>query len=437
MKKTDYPLIKFNPKLPKLSDNEKKVLKLLVEAGELIAPVYLEQEKVLSKKISKIEINSAAKKDQSILAPFTVVEKIDGKIIAVPYHIKYAKLLKPIAEKLYEAGKVSENKYFAEFVKLQAAALMDGNYEKSETAWLKMKPYILDISIGPVEHFDTQLFYAKAAYQCWVGVVDAEGTKRLNNYKDTILNARRSAVIPGERIENYKNIRAKTIDILLLSGLMARTRFVGINLPKNLDIFKKYGSEVTVFNQTNDFRMKEQILPTFNKIFSSEFREGFTAEDLRRGNLRYVALHELAHSYLYYKNAFKNLDDLLPVIYELTATLLGMRIAGTLLLKGRINNKQLESMIVTFICRSFYLIKKSKENKSIVNYAVGGAIFINYMFQSDALKQYRGLTMPNFMKIFASINELSYTLENLLCSGTRKDAKVLIEKYGGFQNISL
>lgn len=432
----NQPLLEFNIKLPKLSQNESKVLKLLVEAGKLIVPIYLEQEKQLAQKISKEEIEKAAKKDPAILSPFTVVEKVDGKIVATPYHVKYAKLLKPVVDKLVEASKLSGNKGFARFLKLQAKALMDGSYEQATATWLKMKPYILDISIGPVEHFDSQLFYAKAAYQCWVGVIESEGTKRLNNYKNIVLKARRNAVIPGERIDNYEHVKAKTIDLVLLSGLMARTQFVGINLPKNLEVFRKYGSEVTIFNQTNDTRMKEQIIPMFNKIFSSEFRNGFDLEDLRRGSLRYVALHELAHAYLYYKHAFSNLQDLLPVIYELAATLLGMRIAGILLLKDRITTKQLESMIVAFICRSLYLMEKSKKNKSIINYAVGGAIFINYMLETDALKQYKGLAIPNFMKIFVSIHDLAYNLEYMLASGKRKDAEALINKYGKFKNTS-
>ncbi len=426
---TDLPLIKFNPKLPELSKNEEAVLKLLIEAGELMAPLYREQEKQ-AKLISKEEIEEAAKSDSSILSPYTAVRKIDGKLVATPYHVIYAELLKPIAEKLNKAGDLTENKEFGRFLRLQVKALLDGSYDDAVIAGLQMKPYILDISIGPVEHFDDQLFYSKAAYQCWVGVVDEEGTKKLNNYKKIILSARKGGLILGERIENYENVQAKVDNVILFSGLMAKTKFVGVNLPMNLKLVEEYGSEVTIFNQANDSRVQEQILPTFDKIFSPIFKEEFTTEDLRRGSLRYVALHELAHNYLYYKNAPKNLKDLLHCIYELTATLLGMRIAGSLLLQDVITSKQLESMIIAFICRSFDLIEKNKNNKFMVNYATGGAIFINFMIESGALKQKDGMALPNFMKIFVSLNELSYILERLLSLGTREDAEAFIKKYG-------
>lgn len=434
MKKDNQPVIEFHPKLPRLSRSEQAVLKLLIEAAKLIAPIYLEQEKQAQIKIDAKEVEAAAKKDPSFLSPYTIIERVDGKLVATAYHIKYAEFLKPIAEKLEEAAKITENKEFGRAFKIQAKALLTGSYDEAITTWLKTKPYILDVSIGPLDYFN-RLFAGKAVYQAWVGILDIEGTQRLNDYKSIALNASRKALAPNERIENTNNVKAKTIDEILLAGLMARSKFVGLNLPMDLRLVEKYGSEVVIFNQVNNLRLEEQILPTFNKIFSSGFKEGFTPEDLRRASLRYVSLHEIAHNYLYYKNSAKNLQDLFPVVYELAATLLGMRIAGSLLLKDRITNKQLESMIVAFICRSFDLIEKNRNNKSMINYALGGAIFINFMLESGALKQKEGMAMPNFMKIFVSLQELSYILERLLSSGTRKDAEAFIREYGDINKI--
>ncbi len=423
------PLILFYPNLPLLSKNEMQVLDLLIEAGKQIVPIYSEQEKQAEHQFSKVELEKAAKNDSAILDPYTVVEKINGKLIATPYHIKYAKLLKPVADTLLRASRLTNNKEFGKALAIQAKALLDGTYDQATIAWLKTKQYILDISISPVEHLDDKLFFGKASYQAWVGILDKEGTERFNNYKSITLSARRKALMPKERIDGHNKIKAQVIDVVLFSGLMARTKFVGVNLPVDVEFVEKYGSEVTLFNQPNDLRIKEQILPTFNKIFSKPFKQGFTKEDLRRGYLRMVALHELAHSYLYYRHAVQNLADLFQSIYELSATVLGLRMAGYLLLKDRITNKQVESMIVTFLCRSFYLAGKGKSNKSMVNYNLGGAIFVNYMLECGAIKLKEELVIPNFMKIFVALHDLSYMLEKLLASGTRKDAEIFVRKY--------
>lgn len=433
----DQPLIEFSPRLPKLSKNEKAVLKLLVEAGKLIVPLYLKQENpkypganFYPHDATKKEIEEAAKKNKEMLSPYTVVERVEGKLVVTPYHIKYAHLLKPIADKLEQAACLSENKEFAKALRVQAEALLKGTYEKALKEWMKVKQYILDISIGPMDQFDDHLFFAKTSYQAWVGVLDLEGTERLNNYKSIVLSPRRKVLVPNERVDNYDRVKAKVDEVVLFSGLMARTRFVGVNLPMDVNLVEKYGSEITLFNQANDLRMKEQIIPTFNKIFPKQFREGFNSEDLRRGYLRAIAMHELAHSYLHYRNAAKNLQDLYPVIDELAATILGLHNSGLLLLKDRITNKQLESMIVVFICRSISHIKKGPLNKSLTYFAQGGTIFINFMLKNGALKQSGGMAVPNFMKIFLALHELSDMLEFLLSKGTYKDAEFFIKKYG-------
>lgn len=429
MKQNKLPLIKFNPKLPRLSETEKKVLKILVEAGELIAPLYQEQEKQF-KTISKEDIDKATKKDSEAVSPYTVVEKVNNEWVVTPYHIKYARFLKPIADKLNKAASLTNNKAFGVALKLRAKALMDGSYEKAISSWINLKPYTLDISIGPLHHYDDRLPFSKASYHAWVGVIDREGTDRYNNYKKVTLGARRKAVLPKERIDlNQDQIKAKVLDVILFSGIMAETKFVGLNLPINVDLVEKYGAVATLFNQPNDLRMKEQILPTFNKLFSKEFKEGFNQEDLRRGYLRVSALHGLAHSYLYYKNSYKNLKDLFYFVYELSATILAFRLAGTLLLKDRITEKMFKSMIVAYTSRCFYLMQKGTVNRFMVNYVTGNTIYLNFMLESGAIKRSNGSITINFTKIFVSMLELSDILENLLANGVKREVEVLIKRY--------
>lgn len=430
---TEQPLIEFHPKLPRLSKSEKDVLKLLVEAARLIVPIYNEQENpafpganFYPHDTTKEEIQKAAEKNSQILSPYTIVERKGRELIAIPYHIKYAEFLNPIAEKLKKAGQITDNKEFGRYLKLQARALINGIYEEAIIAGLKMKQYILNISIGPNDQLDDQLFSIKTSYQCWVGVIDPEGTKEFNNYKDVTLSAVRRALVPERRIDNRDHVKARVDNVVLFSGLIAKTKFVGVKLPNNLDILAKHGSQIWLFNQLSDLRIKEQIIPTFNKIFPKAFREEYSYKDLRKGYLQAVALHELAHSYLYYKNSVESLQDLFLCIDELAATTLGLRLAGPLLLKDIITNKQLESMIVVFLCRSFSHVKTFD---SYNYFALGGTIFINFMIQNGALKKSGEIMTPNFMKIFVALQELFSLLEQILAQGIRQDAENFIKKY--------
>ena len=435
------PIIKFDPKLEKLSANEKKVLDLLVEAGELIVPIYKLQENHKSKganfypqNISSEEIEKAAKKDSQILSPYTVVEKVDGKLKAIPYHIKYAELLKPVADKLLEAAKITENKEFASRLKIQAASLLSGNYEEAMVTWLKMKPYVLDINIGPVERYDDKLFFIKTSYQSWVSVMDKEQTKKATIYKDMILTARRKVLVSSEKVDYFDKVQLRIDDLVLFSGLVSRTMFVGINLPNETHLMEKFGSKITLFKQTAELRSNLNY-SVFKKLFDPKFQKQFTPNDLKEGVIYSTALHEMAHTYLRYHGSEKRLKDLFPIIDELSATVLGIKVSGSLLLKEAVSQQQLESIMLAYLIRSFYNIINEGDNKSKYHYTKGGAIFINFLFESGAIKMANGISWPNFMKMFISLDQLASILEKLMSVGTRNDAEKFIEKYGDFNKI--
>jgi hypothetical protein len=425
-------LLEFDAKLPALNKNQRKVLNLLLEVGKLVEPLYKLQENEKNiganfypKDITKKELEAAAKKDPEILSPYTVVEKVGNKLIAIPYHVKYKSALVPIVDLLKEAATLTEDKDFSKLLEAQAKALLDGSYDEAIIARLKAKPYVLDIFIGPDDNFDDRLLGIKTSYQIWVGVTNFKLTEKVTEYKDLILSTRRKSLLESERIDNNEKVRIRVEEVVLFAGLLSKTKFVGLNIPKDLAILEKNGSDIIIFRQANNLRVKDQVFPLYKKVFAKQFRDDLSEEDLRRGNRDYIILHELAHSYLRYKNAPKSLQDLLPVIEELAATVLGMKVCGLLLVKDMVTQRELESMIMAFLCRSIYL----SENKELSAYAMGGNIFLNYMLETGAIREHQGMTIPNFTKIFISLQELSSILEQLLAQGTRKDAESFIKQY--------
>lgn len=438
----DRPIKEFKPKLPALSKNEKKVLGLLIDAAKLVVPIYLQQEnrKYLGSNfyphdVTKQEIERAAESNPEILSPYTVVERKEDKLISIPYHEKYAKLLRPIAQKLLEAAQVTDNEEFAKRLDFQARALLEGNYDETAVYWMSMKPYIFNFLIGPVERYEDRLMFVKTAYQAWVGVMDRVETNRLNKYKPIILSSRRKVMMPSEKVDYYDKVQARVDSAVIYTGRVARTLPVGINLPNDPNLMERFGSEITVFKEVNEMRVKEEIVPTFNTIFAADFKKNFSYHDLETGCLYVVTLHELAHTYLRYRNSEKNLKDLFPIIDELSASVMGIKVCGALLLKDVMTTRQLESIMLAFMARCFYLILKDAGNVSRIHYIIGGAIFINFLLESGAVKESGGISWPNFTKMFVSLDELASILERMLYQGTREDAEAFIEKYGNIDKL--
>lgn len=434
------PLIEYNPKLPRLSKSELKVLDLLCEAGKLIVPIYELQENhkfpganFYPHDATRAEIEKAVKKDSSILSPYTIVERRHGKLVAIPYHEKYAKLLKPAADKLMEAAALTDNSEFAARLKIQAEALLNGNYNKSIIAWMTMKPSIFSLVIGPIERYDDKLFFIKTAYQAWVGVMDEKATAKATDFKNIIMSSQRKIFMPSEHVSFLDKVQTRVDHTLLFSGLIARFGFIGTNLPNDIRLMEKYGSEITIFKPSLDYWFNKKHCPIFKAVFEKSFQQSYNEEGLRVGSGYRILLHELAHSFIRYRDAEERLGDLFPVIDEIAASVLGIKACGSLLLKDVLSQKDLEYIMVIFMVRLFDWLDKLKEDPSVIHYVKGNAIALSFLFSSGAIKQLGGISWPNFTKMFMALDELASALERILSRGSYNDAKNFIDKYGSLK----
>lgn len=434
------PVVRFTIRDLNLTPKEKKVTEKLVKAAEAIAPIYLAQEnsKYLGADFyphdaAKEEILDAASYDPEILSPFTMVERgKDGKLVAIPYHVKFKKDLEKPAAFLREAAKLTDNKDFAHRLYLEADAFLDGNYEASDIYWITMKPYKIDIAIGPIDRLDDRLFFKKASYEAWVGVIDYEKTRKAKILQQAIYDAKRKIFAPSEKADFLDKTNLRVDKTLIFSGLFARGMFTSNSLPTDPCLMERYGIEITFFDTSLNLKFGKQQYPIFERIFEKEFQKNYPKELLREGSFRNVLLHEIGHSLLRYKDSEARLRELFPIIDELSATIYGMKSCGSLVLKGIMSEKELEAIMIMFICRAFTWWIDSKTQPSVESFAIGHAVALNHFSGNGAIQEANGISWPNFSKMFLGIEELSDTLERLISVGTYQDAKNFIEKYGSF-----
>ncbi|HLA04068.1 MAG TPA: hypothetical protein VJ065_02445 [Patescibacteria group bacterium] len=437
---SDLPIVVFPIKNVGLSKSESKIVEKLVEAAKSIAPIYQKQENqkfpganFYPHDATAEEILVAAKSNPEILSPYTIVERNKtGKLVSVPYHIKFKKDLEKTSSLLREAAKITENKEFARRLYLQADALTDGSYEISDMYWITMKPYKIDIVIGPLDKLDDRLLFKKTSFEAWVGIIDEERTKKAKIIQQTIYDVRRKIFTLTEKADFLDKTQLRVDKTLIFSGLFARGMFTSNSLPVDPNLMEKYGIEITFFDTSLDIKFESQHYPIYKVIFESKFQKDYSKDLLREGSFRNVLLHEIGHSLLRYKDSERRLKELFPVIDELSATIYGIKSCGSLVLKGIMSEKELEAIMIMFICRAFTWWIDSKKQKSVEPYAVGHAIALNHFLANGALKEAGGISWPNFNKMFLGIEELSDALEALISMGTYADAQQVIDKYGSF-----
>jgi hypothetical protein len=67
----------------------------------------------------------------AVYNPYTVVERQNGKLAAIPYHERYKQFLEPMARDLRDAAALSPDAAFAKFLRLRADALLSDDYYRA------------------------------------------------------------------------------------------------------------------------------------------------------------------------------------------------------------------------------------------------------------------------------------------------------------------
>ncbi len=239
----------------------------------------------------------AAHPDQKdeLTSAYTVVKREGDKLVAVPYSQEYKEWLEPAAKKLEEAAAITSNPSLKKFLTLRAKAFRTDDYYESELAWMDLKETPIEIVIGPYETYTDTLYGAKTAFESFVVLKDPKESQTLDVYKSHLREM--EANLPVE--EQYKNFKR---------GFESPIS-VGDQIRGGGD--SNHGIQTIAFNLPNDERVREAkgakkvilrnlIAAKYDRILKPMAGLVLVPEDAANVNSRYMYMetlfHELSHS---------------------------------------------------------------------------------------------------------------------------------------------
>ncbi len=108
---------------------------------------------------------------------FTVIHRDHGQLAMTPYNKAYGALLEPAADLLRQAAAHTTHATLKRFLVSRADAFHSNDYYASDVAWMDLDSP-LDVTIGPYETYNDELFGYKAAFEAYVNLRDeAESAK--------------------------------------------------------------------------------------------------------------------------------------------------------------------------------------------------------------------------------------------------------------------
>src|SRR5207253_7901962 len=112
---------------------------------------------------------------------YVIRRDANGKLMAVPYSEEYREFLEPAAKLLREAAALTTNATLKTFLEQRAAAFLSNDYYESDVAWMDLDSPI-DLTIGPYETYEDELFGYKAAFEAYVTLRDDTETSKLKKF---------------------------------------------------------------------------------------------------------------------------------------------------------------------------------------------------------------------------------------------------------------
>jgi hypothetical protein len=472
-----YVSVKLTSEIDKLTDNERKMLPLLIKAAdkmndlfwyeaygdknELLSSITDEDTKTYAiinygpwdrldgyapfvdgvgakpaganfypKDMTKEEFEAADIKDKTSIYNFVRRDSL-GSLYSIPYHKQFENEVKEVAGLLIEASKLADDAGLKKYLELRAQALLDDKYQASDLAWMDMKTNKLDIVIGPIETYEDALYGNKAAHEGYVLIKDMEWSDRLARFSAYLPELQRGLPVKDE----YKKETPGTdsdlnaYDVVYYAGdCNSGSKTIAINLPNDEEVQLKKGTRRLQLKNAMRAKFDKIMLPITDVLIDPSQREYVTFDAFFENTM----FHEVAHG-LGIKNTINgkgtvrtSLQQHASALEEGKADILGLYMIQQLNAKGELK-QDIKNNMVTFMAGIFRSVRFGASS------AHGKANMIRFNFFKEKgafTRNEDGTYKVDFDKMNMAMKELSNLILTLQGNGDYDGVAKLVSEKG-------
>ena len=285
-----------------------------------------------------------------------------GELIVVPYHVAYSDELGRAAALLRQAADLADDQSFATYLKLRAAALISDDFQTSDLFWMDVKSNEIDVVIGPIETYEDRLYGYRAAYEGLVLIKDMAWSDRLSRFAMFMPELQEGLPVPDE----YKwetpgtDSDLNAYDVVYYAGHgNASSKAIAINLPNDEEVQLEKGTRRLQLKNAMQAKF-EKILEPIAELLIDESQRHHVTFDAFFGNTMF---HEVAHG-LGVKNTINGrgtvreaLLDVASGMEEGKADVLGLYMVTELHKAGELGDVDIMDHYATFMSSIFRSIR--------------------------------------------------------------------------------
>jgi hypothetical protein len=372
---------------------------------------------------------------------FTVIHRdASKKLKIVPYSVEYKADLAKASRLLNEAAALTDNASLKKFLTTRAAAFSSNDYFESDMAWMDLDAPV-DVTIGPYETYNDEMFGYKAAFEAYVNVRDDKESTRLAFLGEHLQEIENN--LPEDPQYRVTKLGAaapiRVVNEVFSAGDGSHgVQTAAYNLPNDDKVVQQKGSKRVMLKNIQEAKFKSTLQPISKVVLQPATQQDLSFELF----FTHIVAHELTHGLGPHQikingcdtNPRLELKEIYSAIEEAKADVTGLFALQYLMTqadKGAIqaplpHGPDAErKLYTTYLASSFRTLRFGLQD----SHAKGMAVQFNYFLDKGAfVANADGTFTVNLDKIKDAVAGLDHVLLTLEATGDYAGAKKLMSE---------
>jgi hypothetical protein len=370
---------------------------------------------------------------------FTAIRRnADGQFTTVKYSDEYKPELEQAAALLKEAAAATDNASLKKFLQLRADAFLSNDYLASDFAWMDLDAPV-DVTIGPYETYNDELFGYKAAFEAYVNIRDQKETQKLDFFAKHMQELEDNLPLDAR----YRNPKVGAIAPMVVvnqvygagDGNMG-VQTAAYNLPNDERIISQRGSKRVMLKNVQQAKFKSTLTPISKLVLKPVDQKDVDFDSF----FTHILAHEITHGLGPHitktdgkeSTPRQDLKEAYSTIEEAKADITGLYVLAYMMDKGQLANTLGQGaaaerkLYTTFLASAFRTLHFGLTD----SHARGMAIQVNYLLDKGGFVSHGdGTFAVDFKKIKAAVTDLDREFLTIEATGDYARAKDMMTKY--------
>jgi len=362
----------------------------------------------------------------------------DKKLAIVPYSQEYKSDLDKAGQLLREAASLTDNASLKKFLTSRADAFSSNDYYQSDIDWMDLDAP-LDITFGPYETYNDELFGYKAAFEAYINLRDEKESARLaflgQHLQDIENNLPEDPQYRVAKLGAAAPIRVVN-EVFAAGDGNHGVQTAAYNLPNDDKVVQLKGSKRVMLKNVQQAKFKSTLVP-ISKVVLQPAAQKDLSFDLF---FTHIVAHELCHGLGPHQikvngretNPRLELKELYSAIEEAKADVTGLFALQHLMSQADQGKIQMpiphgaaaeRQLYTTYLASSFRTLRFGLQDA----HARGMAIQFNYFLDKGSYKENAdGTYSVDVSKMKDAVNSLDHEFLTIEATGDYNGAKKML-----------